>query len=553
MKISRPLSILVCALLMAGCSTLKVRVDRRPEVALQRQIRELLTTTPTELRSAQWLAYSRNDGLTEDQRLEALLSAAKTALPEAVANLDSEDAKIYSIAVREVVSRLIATNFRDVVLSDGREVTSLTVSRGGKDGAFDPQRADSIYPADSVTIRGIINRITVAGIGVPYVAIFKQGNPYLEGNPGVPRFGLTIPLTATLRFTERAAEIVFQDPTDNPNIVLNRKTVPVAADFSAPLAFLIAKGPNRSLDPRALIMTGRNMKNAGLFQVAPYDPNKIPVVFVHGLLARPEAWTRATNELFADPVIRERYQFWYFLYPTGLPVWASATILRRELDRFRSAVDPDTKNPRLDEKIVVGHSMGGLISNLLIRKGGNKLWRQFSDRDLETIQLTPRLHEVVNEIINFSPREDIKRVIFVATPHQGSPLALRPLAGFVAQFIQLPKLNLLSDRAPLLAAIRQEVRGLFMAPANSIQFLRAESPILRAILNLPLSDRVEYHTIIGDRGRGDSPLSSDGVVPYWSSSLPGAYSEKIVPSNHGANEHPEGIEEIRRVLVEAAR
>jgi len=26
-----------------------------------------------------------------------------------------------------------------------------------------------------------------------------------------------------------------------------------------------------------------------------------------------------------------------------------------------------------------------------------------------------------------------------------------------------------------------------------------------------------------------------------------------VPSNHGANEHPEGIAEIRRILVEAAR
>ena len=159
---------------------------------------------------------------------------------------------------------------------------------------------------------------------------------------------------------------------------------------------------------------------------------------------------------------------------------------------------------------------------------------------------------MVSEIINFSPREAIKRVIFVATLHQGSSLAFLPLAGFAARFIQLPKLNLLSDRAPLLAALRREVRDLFTAPANSIQFLRAESPILREILKLPLSDHVVYHSIIGDRCRGDGPLSSDGVVPFWSSSLPGAFSEKIVPSNHGANGHPEGIAEIRRILVEAA-
>ena len=57
--------------------------------------------------------------------------------------------------------------------------------------------------------------------------------------------------------------------------------------------------------------------------------------------------------------------------------------------------------------------------------------------------------------------------------------------------------------------------------------------------------------IIGDRGKGNSPNSTDGVVPYWSSHLEGAASEKIVPSGHGANENPEGIAEIRRILLEA--
>jgi hypothetical protein len=63
-----------------------------------------------------------------------------------------------------------------------------------------------------------------------------------------------------------------------------------------------------------------------------------------------------------------------------------------------------------------------------------------------------------------------------------------------------------------------------------------------------MSTRVRFHSVIGDQGKGDTPNSSDGVVPYWSSHLPGAQSEKIVPSGHGANENPEGIEEIRRIL-----
>jgi hypothetical protein len=59
---------------------------------------------------------------------------------------------------------------------------------------------------------------------------------------------------------------------------------------------------------------------------------------------------------------------------------------------------------------------------------------------------------------------------------------------------------------------------------------------------------VPYHSIIGDRGKGDTPDSSDGVVPYSSSHLDGAESELIVPTGHGAYESPLAIEEIRRIL-----
>ncbi|NJM38630.1 MAG: alpha/beta hydrolase, partial [Akkermansiaceae bacterium] len=60
---------------------------------------------------------------------------------------------------------------------------------------------------------------------------------------------------------------------------------------------------------------------------------------------------------------------------------------------------------------------------------------------------------------------------------------------------------------------------------------------------------VPHHSIIGDRGKGDTPNSSDGVVAYWSSHLNSAASEKIVPAGHGAFDHPEAITELRRILL----
>jgi len=86
---------------------------------------------------------------------------------------------------------------------------------------------------------------------------------------------------------------------------------------------------------------------------------------------------------------------------------------------------------------------------------------------------------------------------------------------------------------------------------NSINALEPTNPLLISMNEVPI--RTPFHSIIGVVGEPKAPLekTSDTVVPYWSSHLEGVLSEKIVPSGHGANENPEGIAEIRRILVDA--
>jgi hypothetical protein len=81
---------------------------------------------------------------------------------------------------------------------------------------------------------------------------------------------------------------------------------------------------------------------------------------------------------------------------------------------------------------------------------------------------------------------------------------------------------------------------------NSITGLKPSNPALPVINEARIS--VPYHSIIGDRGKGDSPNSTDGVVPYSSSHLDGAQSEVIVPGPHGACELPQTIAELDRIL-----
>ncbi len=410
----------------------------------------------------------------------------------------------------------------------------------------------NLIPASAITVTGLPVHTVQPGWGAPFIASFAHDAPSLNRQPGIPPAGMVMPVTATLRFDGKQATLEWHDVLDHTTAEVGGRRRELSGDFTALIGAMLSKTRNRAIDVRALFDTRRYVDEIRLMQIEPYNPDKIPVVFVHGLLSRPEAWVKAVNQLWADPVIRERYQFWFYLYPTGLPVWASAAALRDELNRFDSVLSHGHNTRQLRRLVLVGHSMGGLISSTMIREGGEKLWKQFSDVPSSQLHLSPEARQELLRLVYFSPRPDVARVIFVSTPHLGSGLAVNPIAGFFANLIRLPTATLKHKelREQILQAVRDDAKSIFVAPANSIRFLRAKSPLLQAILKLPLSDKVYIHSIIGDRGRGDSPHSSDGVVPYWSSHLDVAKSEKIVPSGHGANENSEGIEEIRRILRE---
>jgi hypothetical protein len=93
---------------------------------------------------------------------------------------------------------------------------------------------------------------------------------------------------------------------------------------------------------------------------------------------------------------------------------------------------------------------------------------------------------------------------------------------------------------------------------NSVDTLAPNNRFVKLINAIPITPGIPYHVISGDRGKGGNkdktpPVMSDGIVPYWSSHLDGARSDLVVPSNHSAHQHPQAIEEVRRILKLHAR
>ncbi len=543
-------ALVAAASILTGCAAVKMRVAPR-NVDEARALRPVARQLGE---AAAWLTGSRDAKNREDsEKLSALLESARAAYPGAVRRVE-KDAVIYRAALRRIAALEEKHDWELQPAQGARGARRLTIVRAGT-GVLDPAAADSLVPADQVRIRGLRERSLRDGIGLPLVAWFRADSPFLRGEPGVPPSGIAIPATAVLTFDNGAAQLRFVRTLQQDSLVLDGRRHKLAADFSAPLAVLIAKGTNRTLDLVSLLFPLEHLHRMGLYQFQPYEPDKIPVVLVHGLMSRPETWRELVNELLDDPRIRHNYQFWFYLYPTGLPVWKSAAGLRSELDRFNAALAPRARtagqHARLGRKVLVGHSMGGLLSSLQIRKGGDALWRQFSDRNFADVPMPAETRERIGQMIEFSPRRDISRVIFAAVPHRGSPVALHPSVSFAASLVrfQLPEIQ--EQRRLLMMKLREDVRRHFAVPANSIRFLRENSPFLLAILDLPRDRRIPVHSIIGDRGRNDAPRGGDGVVPYRSAHFPGAVSEKIVPSGHDAHEHSQGVAEIARILRES--
>jgi len=395
---------------------------------------------------------------------------------------------------------------------------------------------------DTIQFRGRYagNQAIRHGIGAPVVAVLTAAEGYRERFEAAESY---VALTALLRFDDaNSATLELHDPLQSERIDIPGRKPALAANFTAPVALALAETRIDRLGLVRLINPRRFSNDAALIRLQNYDPKRIPVLMVHGLQDTPATWMLMYQKLLADPEIRERYQFWVFNYPSGLPYPHTAALLRRELDGVRKTF-PD--HPNL---VLVGHSMGGIISRLMVTDAGDTIWKAMFGSGPDELAIPGLSRQLLLDALVFDKRDEVERTVFIATPHRGSILASNWIGRTASRLVRLP--TYLTDvRNDVASVLSADAAGLHLnfAP-NSIDTLSPNNRFVREVNNLPVAPGVPFHSIIGDRGRGDTPDSSDGVVAYWSSHMEGAASEKIVPSDHSAHQNPEAIEEVKRIL-----
>jgi pimeloyl-ACP methyl ester carboxylesterase len=232
------------------------------------------------------------------------------------------------------------------------------------DGSVIVMLFDADTPALEIVDYAIINRPSqyafVAPAGRYVVAAFQDRNRNMRPDPGEPK---------GLYGKPDVIEVVKPGPHKGINLVLDESVsddiesfwrgrrledvtgkvytsgVGILADLDNP-KFSPEYAAKGLWEPNAFL----NEVGYGLLFLEPYDPERIPVLFVYGASGHAQNW----RTLF-DGLDHSRFQPWFFNYPTGLDLAFSSGVLNECLEWIH-------KKYRFDNLFVVAHSMGGLVS-----------------------------------------------------------------------------------------------------------------------------------------------------------------------------------------------
>ena len=237
--------------------------------------------------------------------------------------------------------------------------------------------------ADQFRVRGLSVRNREPGVGAPLLAV-RRFDPEL----GVRR---CVPATVFLRLPASLAEVnagtgsgslELYSAFGDPKVTIGNTQVPLEIDLTTHMAYVLNQSFVWDLGMMQFLAPAKHVRSQ-LIPFNPFDPDRIPLVFVHGTFSSPVTWAELNNTLTADPVLRQRYQIWSFMYGSGNALPISAAELRDALTATVQKLDPQGTNALLRQMVVIGHSQGGLLTKLTATSTGDRIWRAVSDKPLE--------------------------------------------------------------------------------------------------------------------------------------------------------------------------
>ena len=578
---------LICLLVLEGCASIGVRRVVRPDLLAYRSLSPQSRLLMSSDRPDKTALRDLLDEPNTDSDPVKLLATAEVAYHTARTTLSHSTVEAFHWYVTSARQSYLLLGHQDITdeqmqrsqqLYNGAVAQCLRLAL--KSGTLDPQSrliipgSGEVIPVeqlgfvrdvaefgkvelcDDLEVVGIERGHRREGVGVP-VLIHRTVRAEPEGQNYSPDL-VSFAATVVLHFDSGSkipTRLQLANSLTVPTTIVQGQTLGLASDFTTPLASTVSQTQLDLLAYVGFLHSESVREYTGICMLEPYQPGKIPVIFVHGLASSPITWAPLFNDLLADPTLRDRYQFWSYFYPTGDPFPTSAADFRESLVKLRQDLDPDRQDPAFDQTVLLGHSMGGLLCKLMTIDGGEDLFKIVSAQPFDSLKLSPKVQAELRRAFFFEKQQSIKRVVFIATPHHGS--ALSPgLPGQIANRVVHLRTSLAEASREMILKIPDLSGGRI---PTSVELLAPDSLALRVLLARSPPPEVTYHSIIGRLPTPDSSKAglpgknadlTDGVVSYASAHLDGVQSEIIVQAEHSkVHQAIETTREVRRILL----
>lgn len=329
--------------------------------------------------------------------------------------------------------------------------------------------------------------------------------------------------------------------------------LPLRRDFTLAYKALLASATIHEYERKGLF-NADDERNFGIYRLQPLNFKKDIILMIHGLDSSPVIWSEISTAILSRPELVQRYQIWHVFYETGSPPLYNAHRLRSLLKLQLKLFSESGYNPKI---MLIGHSMGGLISKMLASNSGEALWDATFTRSFSELfeELGAEIYNA-RSILYFQAVKGIDKIVFIDTPHRGANLSNSWMARVVSYFISLPKKVIASFNFSYkyngLVTKSMEPFLQHGIPA-SIDVLQPEHPLTKIFSEISPVRGVKAWSIIGNKDiscyRLQKKCANDGVVSYSSAHQDYA-KEIIVHSHHNSYKNIDSIRLILNILYD---
>lgn len=307
-------------------------------------------------------------------------------------------------------------------------------------------------------------------------------------------------------------DIHLYNPYRSNSVNILGNDYPLAANFSAGYGLWLAENQLDGVGYLNLLTRRQETTLPKLFMLEPYDPNKRVIVMIHGLASSPATWVNLTNDIFSDDKLRDNYQVWQIFYPTNLPILENRYQIQKLLETTYQQTDPNGQNRASKNSVIVSHSMGAIISRMMLSDDNlAKNLDALDDKNLISDSAKRQIDQTLRQA--FGKEEISKRfqlqtlpqvdtAVFLSAPFQGTDYADRWFTRALRRIIYLP-ISLVKTVTDNLATIATQgdlaqnpLGALYLQ--NGASQLSNKSSFIQLTKDITINDRITYHSIIAN-------------------------------------------------------